>query len=127
MTATTRPLEQSLVLVWLGTALVSAIEARGQGAALLRAAGITDGPAQALLVWGGVAADATVGLALWLRPGRASYIAALALMALMTAIATALHPTLWLDPLGPLLKNIPIAALLWHLLRDEQEKERNAP
>lgn len=119
MTAATRPLRLSLVAVWLGTALVSAIEARGQGAALLRAAGIADGPTQHLLVWGGVAADVAVGLALWLRPGRASYAAALVLMALMTAIATALHPTLWLDPLGPLLKNIPIAALLWHLLRDE--------
>jgi hypothetical protein len=28
-----------------------------------------------------------------------------------------LQPALWLHPLGPLLKNLPIAALLWHLYR----------
>jgi hypothetical protein len=33
----------------------------------------------------------------------------------MTAVATFLQPALWLQPLGPLLKNLPIAALLWHL------------
>ena len=39
-------------------------------------------------------------------------------MGLMTAVATALQPPLWLDPLGALLKNLPIAALLVHLIRE---------
>lgn len=70
-----------------------------------------------LLIVGGAAADLVVGLALWWRPGRATYLAALGLLLLMTAIATGLQPALWLHPLGPLLKNLPIAALLWHLYR----------
>ena len=49
--------------------------------------------------------------------GRTSYFAALALMTAMTLVATVLQPALWLHPLGPLLKNLPMAALLWHLLR----------
>jgi hypothetical protein len=35
----------------------------------------------------------------------------------LTAIATLLLPSLWLDPLGPLTKNVPIAAALWVLAR----------
>ncbi len=38
-------------------------------------------------------------------------------MSAMTLAATVLQPGLWLHPLGPLLKNLPIAALLWHLYR----------
>jgi hypothetical protein len=30
----------------------------------------------------------------------------------MTALATALMPTLWLDPFGALLKNVPVLTLL---------------
>ena len=110
-------LRASLIAVWLFTALASAIEFHGQSTALLQQAGIMDGRLQALLIGGGIAADLAVGLALWLRPGRASYGAALALMAAMTAAATLLLPALWLHPLGPLLKNLPMAALLVHLMR----------
>ena len=122
-----RTLHLSLVVVWLGTALASAIEADAQAAQLLQAAGISAPDWQAALIWGGIAADLIVGLALWLRPGRASFAAALALMAVMTAVATFLEPALWLHPLGPLLKNLPIAAALWLLMRTPgKEEERTA-
>lgn len=117
----TRWLRASLVTVWLFTALASAIGFHGQSTALLQQSGITHGGLQAALIGGGIAADLAVGLALWLRPGRASYGAALLLMAAMTAAATLLQPALWLHPLGPLLKNLPIAALLVHLLRQEEK------
>lgn len=74
----------SLVIVWLGTALVSAIEHRGLSVQVLAEAGIHDARWQAMLVWSGLLADLAIGLALWLRPGRASYTAALALMLAMT-------------------------------------------
>lgn len=123
----TRALHRSLVIVWLGTALVSATEANGQAAQLLQAAGISAPHWQAALIWAGIAADLMVGLALWLRPGRASFTAALTLMTLMTVVATALEPALWLHPLGPLLKNLPIAAALWLLMRTPgKEEERTA-
>ncbi len=118
-----RTLHLSLVVVWLGTALASAIEADAQAAQLLQAAGISALDWQAALIWGGITADVIVGLALWLRPGRASFAAALALMTVMTAVATCLEPALWLHPLGPLLKNLPIAAALWLLMRSQDEPE----
>lgn len=113
-----RLLRFSLVAVWLATALVSMAELNGQSRQVLADAGVAS-PAwlvQSLIV-GGAVADLLVGIALWRWPVRASYIAALALMAAMTLAATVLQPSLWLHPLGPLLKNLPIAAVLWHLIR----------
>lgn len=108
-------LRASLIAVWLGTAGVSLLELNGQSAQLLQTAGLTEPLLLRVLIVGGALADLALGLALWLRPGRATYLASLALMLLMTLAATALLPTLWLHPLGPLLKNLPIAALLWVL------------
>ncbi|RLJ39014.1 DoxX-like family protein [Acidovorax sp. 106] len=107
-----RLLRASLVTVWLGTAVVSAITHRTQGDALLRQAGLSDDLWIQALIWGGAAADLLMGLALWRWPGRYSAWAALALMGVMTLTATVLLPHLWLDPLGSLLKNLPIAAIL---------------
>ncbi|MEG0676474.1 MAG: DoxX-like family protein [Comamonas sp.] len=118
-----RAMHLSLVVVWLGTALVSALDYLGYsglehaGARLLADAGIDDTRWQALLIWGGLLADLLVGLALLFKPVRVSYLAALALMSTMTVVGTALQPALWLHPLGPLLKNLPIAAMLWFLLQ----------
>ncbi len=111
-------LRASLIAVWLGTAAVSLLELNGQSAQLLQAAGLSEPRLLRALIVGGALADLALGLALWLRPGRATYLAALALMLLMTLAATALLPALWLHPLGPLLKNLPIAALLWVLAQD---------
>lgn len=113
-----RLLRLSLVAVWLFTAVASLVELNGQSREVLAAAGIAS--PQWLVQWlivGGAAADLLIAIALWRWPGRASYAAAFALMAVMTAVATVLQPSLWLHPLGPLLKNLPIAALLWHLYR----------
>ncbi|MCU4120314.1 DoxX-like family protein [Variovorax sp. N23] len=113
-----RLLRLSLVAVWLTTAAVSLVELNGQSRQVLADAGVAS-PAwlvQGLIV-GSAVADLLVGVALWRWPGRTSYVAALALMAAMTLAATALQPSLWLHPLGPLLKNLPIAAVLWHLIR----------
>ena len=35
----------------------------------------------------------------------------------MTLVATVMLPALWLHPLGPLTKNVPIAVVLWMLMR----------
>lgn len=105
----------SLVFVWLATAGASIWELNGQSTDLLVAAGIDDPALRRGLILGGAALDALLGLLLWLRPTRAVYLAALAAMLGMTVVATVLLPTLWLHPLGPLTKNLPIAAALWLL------------
>lgn len=115
---TDRLLRLSLVAVWLLTAIASIVELNDQSRQVLAEAGIASPPwLVQLLIVSGAAADLVIGLALWLRPGRIVYLAALALMLAMTLVATMLQPSLWLHPLGPLLKNLPIAALLWHLYR----------
>lgn len=108
-----------LVAVWLGTAAVSAIGLHTQGRDLLLAAGLRSDFWIAALILSGAAADVAVGAWLWWRPGRPAYAAALGLMGTMTVLATLLLPALWLDPLGRLLKNLPIAAILCVLWRAE--------
>ena len=95
--------------------MVSLVEWHGESTALLQAGGIASPQWQAWLIGGGAALDMALGLWLLLRPGRWAYAAALAGMVAMTITATALLPALWLHPLGPLSKNLPIAAALWLL------------
>ena len=108
-------LRYSLVVVWLATAATSVWELHGQSHTLLVAAGLSDPAWIATLTLGGAMVDLILGILLLFKPVRASYLAALGMMLVMTAIATAFSPALWLHPLGPLLKNIPIAAALWVL------------
>ena len=97
--------------------VVSVVELDGQGAALLQQAGLQDPVLIKALILAGSALDLVLGLLLWLKPGRMTYFASLAAMAVMTIVATVMLPSLWLHPLGPLLKNLPIAAMLWTLAR----------
>ena len=113
-----RVLHASLITVWLGTTVVSALEARGQSLQLMQQANVQHPIWQAIGIWGGIALDAALGVAMLLHPRRATWIAALIAMGAMTVVATVLAPTLWLH-LGPLLKNLPIAAMLWVLISDE--------
>ena len=115
ITPTFNLLRYSLVVIWLWTGVVSLVEWHGESTALLQAGGIASPQWQAWLIGGGAALDIALGLWLLLRPGRWVYAAALAGMVAMTITATALLPALWLHPLGPLSKNLPIAAALWLL------------
>lgn len=118
-------LRWSLVFVWLATALVSVVELNGQSRALLvslpPAWSSIAGLAPSLIL-AGAAADAALGAWMAWRPGRAAYLAALVLMGIMTLLASAINPSWWLHPLGPLTKNLPIAAILLVLLQDEHAK-----
>nr|WP_184301842.1 DoxX-like family protein [Roseateles oligotrophus] len=112
-----RLLRWSLVSVWLLTSVFSVLELNGQSSALLVQAGVRDAQLRTVLVLGGAGVDLLLGLAMLLFPGRRSYAAAFAGMVLMTVLAGVLLPDLWLHPLGPLMKNLPIAAALWLLWR----------
>ena len=109
-------LRHSLVVVWFVTAFASAWEAHGRSAALLHAAGI-DGALAHMMLWGGVTLDVAIGLLLWLAPLRLAATAALVATLAMTLITTAVLPGQWLDPLGSLVKNLPILAALVLLRR----------
>ncbi|OGA81583.1 MAG: epimerase [Burkholderiales bacterium RIFCSPHIGHO2_01_FULL_63_240] len=117
-TLQSRYLRLSLVFVWLWTAVVSVWELKGQSPALLVASGVSDDRVANAMVLAGAVLDAILGLWLLLRPTRPAYLLALATMVVMTLVATVLSPSLWLHPLGPLSKNIPIAVVLWVLARE---------
>jgi hypothetical protein len=111
----------SLVLLWWGTVAASLHDGGTAGIALLQqATGISAGAALALVLLG-CAWDAALGLLLLLRPGALTYRLAAAGVIGMTLLASVLVPTLWLDPFGALLKNLPVLALL-ALLAEEARK-----
>ena len=116
----------SLVFVWLATAAASIWELHGQSAMLLADAGVRDPSVSQALTLGGAAVDAVLGLALLFKPSRGVYLLALAVMGAMTFVATLLEPSLWLHPLGPLTKNVPIAAVLLTLARGNVTPRGNA-
>ena len=106
-----------LIFVWLATAFVSVWELHGQSLQLLTSAGIDDRRLSFVLILGGAGLDAAFGFAMWVKPGRTVFLAALGTLVVMTLAVTAIAPALWLHPLGPLTKNVPIAVALWVLAR----------
>lgn len=111
-------LRLSLVVVWLVTGLVSIIELRGQSTALLANAGMKNQLWIDVLIWSGAVVDLALGMALWVAPSVRVYVCALTSMAVMTIVATLLTPSLWLHPLGPLLKNFPLGVIFWILIQN---------
>lgn len=105
-----------LIALWLATAAASLIEIDGQSRALLTAAATPVAWIAPLIVAGSLM-DLAIGLAMWRWHRRWVYRLAGAGMLLMTVVATLILPSLWLDPLGCLTKNLPIAVLL--LILDE--------
>ncbi len=102
-------LRLSLVIVWLGSGLASLANVEA-GLALLGPAGVPPPLAMLSIVGGGVL-DLVLGAALFARRHVAVVcLAQAATILAYTLIGTLLVPALWLDPLGPLLKNAPILA-----------------
>ncbi len=107
----------SLAALWLWTALVSMQQADGMSTQLLQASAQVPAESYPWLIYGGAAVDLGLGLLMLLRPGRVVYLAALAMTLIMSVVGTWVDPSLWLHPLGPLSKNLPILALLWIVAR----------
>ena len=100
-----------LSLFWVVTAVISLGPGWNFCRAFVRQTGTGDVPAL-LLILGGAVADFLVGVGIAIRgTARSALNAALALSVLYLAVATILVPTLWVDPLGPLLKIFPVLAL----------------
>lgn len=99
-----------LALLWIVTGLISLGPAFTGGADLLREAGA--GRLAAALAIAGALADLVIGLGIaWRRTSRSALWAGLALSVFYALAASVLLPGLWLDPLGPLVKILPILAL----------------
>lgn len=112
-------LRLSLAAVWILTAFSSAfIHPQADSLALLARVGLT-GNVAALALYGTAAADFLLGVATLLRPRRSTWIAqAVLILAYAVIIAVALPE--WLThPFGPVVKNLPILAILLVLMAGE--------
>ena len=99
-----------LALFWIATGIVTLAPGRAAGIALLEAAGL--GTIAGAAAIAGALADILVGAGITVRrTARPALCAGLALSAVYLLAGTVLLPALWLDPLGPLLKILPILAL----------------
>lgn len=111
-----RRLWVSIVLVWLLSGVLSLLTLPTQGAALLQQAGWTSPALINTVIVAGALLDIALGLVLWRWPGqRALQLCWWHLLAL-TLVGTVLLPDLWLHPLGPFLKNLPLLLSLHALM-----------
>jgi hypothetical protein len=98
----------ALAAFWLFTGLITFGPGREAAMAHLAAAGFGPVPAEILLV-GGAWLDVAVGLLLLARPtARLALLAMLVVTPVYLLVGTVLAPQLWLDPLGPYLKIVPV-------------------
>lgn len=112
-------LKLSLALLWWITAIVSAgLYPLADSLALLSPLGVPHAIALALL-YGAAALDFSLGLATLFWPSRRLWWLQIGLILGYTAIISLTLPAFWLHPFGPILKNLPILALLFYLLAQE--------
>ncbi|MGO8952114.1 MAG: SDR family oxidoreductase [Rhodomicrobium sp.] len=98
-----------LALIWIATAIVSAfVFPLEKSMAMVAGLGVSGWQAAAL-VYGGAAVDGILGLALLLniRPATIGLLQ-LATVAVFTILACFTVPQAWIDPLGPMTKNIAV-------------------
>jgi hypothetical protein len=96
---------------WIVTGLISLGPGWDSGRRLLLEGGIGE-PFASISVLAGAIADIAIGLAIAIRPSaRGGLYAALVISIFYLVSGTILMPHLWLEPLGPMLKILPIMAL----------------
>jgi uncharacterized protein YbjT (DUF2867 family) len=105
-------LRGALTLTWLGSGLVGLLLPADRLAPLLNRLGLA-GPVGMAMAVGFSLADLAIALALLLRwrPGLAMAVQLLVVLGYTIGLGL-LAPELWLDPFGPLLKNLPILAAI---------------
>ena len=109
-------LRGAVAAVWIITALVTIfVFPEEESLALLARAGLT-GTLATLALYGAAAFDLALGLATLLYPRRITWLAQIALMLGYTAIIAVALPEFLAHPFGPILKNLPILAILVVLL-----------
>lgn len=115
-------LRWALAAMWVGSGAVGLIQPASITAPIGAAFGLS-GPAAPVAVWVGCLLDLAIGmllLARW-RPGVLAALQ-LAVVAAYTAGLTFAQPSLWADPFGPLLKNVPVMAAILVLAAIENDR-----
>jgi uncharacterized protein YbjT (DUF2867 family) len=98
-------------LFWIATGAIALGPGWTDGLGLMREGGVTGWPAAAIVVAGGLC-DLAIGAAIGRRrTARFGVMAGLVVSVVYAIAGTVLVPRLWSDPLGPLLKVMPILVL----------------
>jgi uncharacterized protein YbjT (DUF2867 family) len=98
-------------LFWIATGIVALGPGWDHGIGLINEGGVFGRPAAAIVVAGALC-DIAVGAAIgWRRTTRLGVTAAILVTIVYAIIGTVLVPRLWSDPLGPMLKVLPILVL----------------
>lgn len=98
-------------LFWIATGVVALGPGWRHGMDLMNEGGVFGGQAAAVVIAGALC-DIAVGMAIaWRRTARGGVMAALVVTMVYAIIGTVLVPRLWSDPMGPMLKVLPILAL----------------
>jgi uncharacterized protein YbjT (DUF2867 family) len=114
-------LRASLAVVWFAAALVSAfVYPRSASLALLGRLGLT-GTTALVALYGACLLDFALGVATLARPGRRLWLVQIALIAFYSAAIAVALPAYLAEPFGPVVKNIPILAILFVLLCEETQ------
>lgn len=116
-------LQQVLLLavsfIWLWSGIISFIS-WDQSLTLMEAIGIAakDAPP---FIWAGILTDLFLGVAIFFGKYRKRIlILQLLCLAVYTLLLSFLAPEFWMEPFGPVAKNIPLAALIFYLYRKEK-------
>ncbi len=115
-------LRASLALLWFVSGIVGLLAPFSSYSAIVTPLGIGAGAA-AIFAWLTSLADLAIGAAVVLRisPQLVGWLQ-LVFVGGYTVVLTLLAPGLWLEPLGPLLKNLPIVAAILALMAVENDR-----
>jgi len=112
-------LRASLATVWILTGLLSLFAFPiGESLAMLARLGLSGGAASSAL-YAGAVLDLVLGIASVIRPGRRLWVLQIVVIIGYTALIAYGLPEFIAHPFGPVLKNLPILALLFVLLAEE--------
>lgn len=101
----------SIAVMWIGAGFASWFYAREVSLTLLEKLGLSPAVALPALI-AACGLNVGLGFATLLKPERRLWLLQLGVIAFYTAALSWAAPALWVDPFGPLLKNLPIATLL---------------
>ncbi|NIE59967.1 MULTISPECIES: SDR family oxidoreductase [unclassified Burkholderia] len=111
----------ALAIVWIWTAIASAfIHPLHASLALLAPAHLTGLPAR-IALYAASALDFAFGVATVVAPSRRLWAAQAALIVAYSAVIAVTMPGLLAEPFGPVLKNVPILAILLILFSEEEQ------
>lgn len=104
-----------LATLWISAGIVSWLYAQAQGVSLLSALGIPDALVQPSFA-AACLLNISFGVLSLIAPSRLLWLGQLILVVIYTLGLSVVATQLWLDPLGPLVKNLPIVAILIGLI-----------